>query len=177
MPAPRRRASIPVRLRRGRAMQPAAILLSLLGTLPLLLPCGPATAHPAAAEEGYDAAAAWRCEETAQWLTRCGIEVAAPGGGAWEITARVWLRRSLASVPLAGELRISLGGWTCGLPARVSLPAAAQGGRVNHTLLTRCRVVLAPGLHLVEALTGFGNPMTGADRVEVLIARRAAAVP
>ena len=40
------------------------------------------------------------------------------------ITARVWLRRPLTSVPLAGELRISVGGQICGLPTGVSLPAA-----------------------------------------------------
>jgi hypothetical protein len=157
-------------------MRPATILSAVLGASMPLLP-GPAapgtgTAQPVVAE-GHDDAAAWRCERAAQWLTRCGMEVAAPGG-AWEITARVWLRRPLASVPLAGDLRISVGGRICGFPAGVSLPAAAQGGLVNHTLLARCSVILAPGLHLVEALAGFGTPpATGADRVEVLIARRA----
>lgn len=176
MPAPRRQANIPARLRRGNAaMRPAAILAARLGAWAVLLPClaSPGTTAAQAAE-GRDALAAWRCEREAGWLTRCGMEVAAPGG-VWEITARVWLRRASTAAPLAGEVLIRVDGLACGPPAGVLLPAAAGGeGLANHTLLVRCGVALPPGPHRVEALAGFGNPVTGADRVEVGIARWAA---
>ena len=147
-------------------MRPSTILPALLGawTLSSVMP-PPAAAQPA----GAPGADPWRCERPAQWLTRCAIEVAAPGGE-WVITARVWLRRASTLAPLAGELVIRVDGQPCGRPAGVSLPAAATG-RVNYTLQARCAVALTPGLRRVEGVANFRNPTTGSDIVELQIRR------
>ena len=163
MRRPGRRPSIPARPCRDQPMRPAAILIAL---------CSPLAWPPpgaAAAQEGHDAAARWHCERLAPGLTRCAVDVAAPGG-LWEITARVWLRRATTAAPLAGELRIAVDAQPCGPPLGVALPPG-PGGLVNHTLLARCGAILAPGRHWIEAAAGFGNSLTGADRVKLRIAR------
>lgn len=150
-------------------MRSTAILLLCLGACSPLLWLPPATA--AATHEGHDTTARWRCGRVTQGLTRCRMEVAAPGG-TWEITARVWLRRASAAAPLAGELRIAVDSLPCGPPLGIALPPE-PGGAVNHTLMARCGAVLGPGRHQIEAAAGFGNPLTGANRVEVRITRLA----